>query len=144
MPAVRSSAWYSLLAVAVGGGGDDVGTRVGDYHVVLVVGAADARCLDAPVDGEAHARFDDGGARRLDPRRPPVKPETVSPRPAHHLPQWATTAGIRGGVEHLLAAPGDGAERLAGSQQLGARAHAVSDGVEDLLLLLLGRSPDDP
>src|SRR3954452_16376577 len=144
MPAVQSSDWYSLLAVAVGGGGDDLGAGVGDYHVVLVVGAADARRLDAPLDGEAHARSDDGGARPLDPRRAPVEPETVPPRSAHHIPRWATTAGVGRGVEHLLAAPGDGAERLAGSQQLGARAHAVSDGVEDLLLLLRGHSPDDP
>src|SRR5215203_2482158 len=143
MPALRSSAWYSLLAIAVGGEGDDLGAGFGDYHVVFVVGAAEARRLDAPLDGEAHARSDDGGARRLDPRCSPVESETVSPRSAHHLPQRTTTAGVGGGVEHLLAAPGDGAQRLAGAQQLGAHADAVSDGVEDLLLLLRGRSPDD-
>ena len=46
----------SLLAVAVGGGGDDLWAGVGDDHIVLVVGAAEARRLDAPLDGKAHAR----------------------------------------------------------------------------------------
>jgi hypothetical protein len=53
------------------------------------------------------------------------------------------TAGVGRGHEHLLAAPGDGAERFTGSQQLGACLHAVADGVEYLLLLLRGCAPDD-
>jgi hypothetical protein len=53
------------------------------------------------------------------------------------------TAGVGRGHEHLLAAPGYGAERLAGSKQPRARLDAVSDGVEDLLLLLRGRSTYD-
>src|SRR3712207_6110633 len=52
-------------------------------------------------------------------------------------------AGVRRGAEYLLTALGDGAERLTGSQQLGARLHAISEGVEDLLLLLGRRPPDD-
>jgi hypothetical protein len=48
------------LAVAVGGGGDDLGAGVGDDHVVLVVGAADSRRFDAPLDSKAHARQDHG------------------------------------------------------------------------------------
>ena len=50
-----------LLAVAVEGGGDDLGAGLGDDHVVLVVGAAEARRLDAPLNGKAHARSDHSG-----------------------------------------------------------------------------------
>jgi hypothetical protein len=39
-----------LLAVAVGGEDDNLGVSSGDDHVVLVVGAADARLLDTPLD----------------------------------------------------------------------------------------------
>src|SRR5918992_4852428 len=58
---------YSLLTVAVGGGGDDLGAIVGDDYVVLVVGAAYAGRLDAPLDCKAHTGQDHGGGRRLDP-----------------------------------------------------------------------------
>src|SRR5215217_974650 len=53
-------------------------------------------------------------------------------------------AGVGGGAEYLLAALGDGAERLARSQQLRASLDAIADSIKDLLLLLRGRSPDDP
>src|SRR5918994_4368282 len=104
-----------LHAVEVGSMGDDLGARVGDDHVVLVVSAPCARRLEAPLDGEAHARSDHGGRGRLDPGRSPVEPEAVPPRAAHRRPRQAMTAGVGRGLEYLLAAPGDGAERLAGS-----------------------------
>jgi hypothetical protein len=53
-----------LFAVAVGGGRDDLGVGVGDDHVVLIVGAAHARRLDAPLDGKAHTGQDHGGGGR--------------------------------------------------------------------------------
>ena len=87
MRVVRSGGWCSLLTVAVRGGGDDLGTGVGDDHIILVVGTADARRLEAPLYGKAHARANHGGRGRLDPGRSPVEPDAVPPAAAHRRPR---------------------------------------------------------
>ena len=71
--------------VAVGGGGEyRLGAGVGDDHVVLVVGAADSRRFDAPLDAKHMPGWItvDESTRS---RRPQSSPRLEPPRAAHRF-----------------------------------------------------------
>jgi hypothetical protein len=139
--AVSSIAWLGQFAISICGRSDDFGVGLGDYNVILVICPSKTRCLDASLNSEVHsgANLDRGIGH--DPRRPPIKSQTVPPSPAHRMPGLAMPSGIGRLRKYLLAATRDRSKGLAGTQQLGACVNAVPNGVQNLLLLCGGRLP---
>src|SRR5436853_140230 len=87
--AVGCIVWLGQFAISICGWSDDFGAGLSDYDVILVICPAETRCLDAPLNCEVHSGANLYRGIGHDPRRPPIKSQTVSPSPAHRMPGLA-------------------------------------------------------